>query len=81
MSRAKTARRSIPGRRKIDSHEGDEVESKQQVVVTDVRIPFWSMVTLMIKWAFASIPAAIVIAIIYFVIAAFFGGCMATMTG
>ncbi len=32
-----------------------------RVVVTDVDVPFWSMVALMIKWAFASIPALIVV--------------------
>ena len=31
-------------------------------MVTDVQIPFMSMVTLMIKWVLASIPAFIILA-------------------
>jgi len=33
-----------------------------KVVVTDIRMPFMSMVTFMVKWALASIPAMFVIA-------------------
>ncbi|KUL31796.1 hypothetical protein [Chlorobium limicola] len=36
----------------------------QKVVVTDIRMPFWSMVVFMIKWVFASIPAMIVLSLI-----------------
>ena len=32
-----------------------------RVVVTDVDVPFWSLVALMVKWAFASIPALFVV--------------------
>ena len=40
-------------------------EETQHVVVEDVRMDFWSMVTFMVKWAVASIPAAaIVVAIV-----------------
>jgi hypothetical protein len=42
----------------------------QQVVVTDVRMPFFSMVTFMVKWTLASIPAMIILAIVGGVIAA-----------
>jgi hypothetical protein len=35
-----------------------------QVVVTDIRMPFWSMVIFMIKWAIAAIPAFILLAIL-----------------
>jgi hypothetical protein len=37
----------------------------QHVVVTDIKMPFFSMVVFMIKWALALIPAAIVIGIIF----------------
>jgi len=36
----------------------------QKVVVTDIKMPFFSMVVFMIKWMLAAIPAFIVIAII-----------------
>lgn len=46
------------------------------VVVVDVRMPFESMVLFMVKWAFASIPAAIIIAVLVFVGAAIFTAVM-----
>ena len=42
-------------------HE-DEIE--HEVVITDIDIPFWSMVNFMIKWTFAAIPAVIIIFLI-----------------
>ena len=35
-----------------------------KVVVTDIKIPFGSMVVLMVKWAVATIPAFIILALI-----------------
>ena len=50
----------------------------QQVIVTDIRMPFGSMVTFMTKWALASIPALLILAILGAllagVIAGMFGG-------
>jgi hypothetical protein len=34
------------------------------VVVVDVKIPFWSMVVLLVKWAIAAIPAMIILLIL-----------------
>jgi hypothetical protein len=36
----------------------------QQVVITDIKMPFFSMVWFMIKWVFAIIPALILIAVL-----------------
>jgi len=33
----------------------------ESVVVTDIRMPFGSMVRFMVKWAIASIPAVIIL--------------------
>jgi hypothetical protein len=33
----------------------------QNVIITDIKMPFFSMVTFMIKWVFAIIPAAIIV--------------------
>ncbi len=52
----------------------------QEIVVTDVRIPFLSMVVLMIKWVIASIPALIILSIIGAIIGALIGG-MGMMMG
>jgi hypothetical protein len=34
---------------------------RQEVVVTDIQMPLGSMITFMVKWAIASIPAMIIL--------------------
>jgi hypothetical protein len=34
---------------------------RQEVVVTDIRMPFGSMVAFMVKWSIASIPALFIL--------------------
>lgn len=36
----------------------------REVVVIDVKIPFWSMVVLLVKWSIAAIPAVIILVIL-----------------
>ena len=36
----------------------------QRFVLSDVDIPFWRLVVILIKWSFAAIPAAIVVMIV-----------------
>ena len=50
-----------------------ESENLTHIVVTDIKMPFWSMVILMIKWAIAAIPAFIILAVL--------GGISATIFG
>jgi len=46
----------------------------QRVTVTDVDMPFMSMVTFMVKWAIAAIPAALIPFVVgFFVVAAMSG--------
>ena len=45
---------------------------KREVVVTDVDMPFLSMVRFMVKWSIAAIPAILILAII--------GGLVASLT-
>ena len=45
----------------------------ERVTVTDVAMPFGSMVTFMIKWAIAAIPAAIILTLLFVFLTAFFG--------
>ncbi|MCL1919767.1 MAG: hypothetical protein FWG50_01615 [Kiritimatiellaeota bacterium] len=56
---------------------------KTEVVITDIKIPFWSMVVLIIKWTIAAIPAAIILFLIGLVLTVLFGatlgGCFALM--
>lgn len=52
-----------------------------RVAIADIDIPFWRMVMIIIKWAFASIPAVIIISIIFGIIGAILGGGMMAMLG
>lgn len=42
------------------------------VVVTDIKIPFWSLVVLMVKWALAAIPALVILIAIATIVSALF---------
>jgi hypothetical protein len=45
-----------------------------EVVVVDVKIRFWSMVILLVKWALASIPAILILFLVGTLLSALFGG-------
>jgi hypothetical protein len=49
-------------------------ETSRHIVVTDIRMPFWSMVFFMIKWAVPAIPAFIILAVLGGVAAALLSG-------
>ena len=53
-------------------------DNTREIVVTDIKIPFWSMVVLMVKWALAAIPAIIILivigSILSMILGALFGG-------
>ena len=40
-------------------------------VITDVRIPFWRCVCIIIKWTLAAIPAMIILGLVYFLFSLF----------
>lgn len=48
------------------TNNGIEVENigKNAVVITDIKMPFLSMVIFMVKWVIASIPAFIILVIL-----------------
>lgn len=46
---------------------------KQEVVVTDIQIPFTSMVVLLVKVAVASIPALFILSVVGMLVSALFG--------
>lgn len=54
-------------------------ESDNHVVVVDVKMPFLSMVTFMVKWAIASIPAIIILLVLGAMAAAVLGGIFGGM--
>jgi hypothetical protein len=46
------------------------------VVITDIKMPVWSMVTFMVKWSFAAIPAIIIIGTVIALFARVMGGML-----
>ena len=52
-----------------------------RVAIADIDIPFWRMVAIIIKWTFASIPALIIISIIFAILGAVVGGGIWAMLG
>ncbi|MDG6778166.1 hypothetical protein QCB44_05550 [Thiomicrorhabdus sp. zzn3] len=56
-----------------------ENNSPNEVKITDIKMPFWSMVMFMVKAAIASIPAIIILWIIFAVLAGIFGGIFGGM--
>ena len=44
-----------------------------RVAIADIDIPFWRMVAIIIKWAFASIPAIIIVSLIFTLVGAAVG--------
>lgn len=55
------------------------MENRREVVVTDIKMPFLSMVVFMIKWAIASIPAIIILTLLFGLFTMIFGGMMGGM--
>ncbi len=47
----------------------------EKVTVVDIDIPFGRMVIFIVKWTLASIPAMILLSIIFGVLAALLGAC------
>ena len=45
-----------------------------EVTVVDIKMPFWSMVVFMVKWAIASIPAIIILVVLGAMLAGLLGG-------
>jgi hypothetical protein len=66
---------------KTSSHIGKGIvvsdENNSHVVVVDVKMHFWSMVTFMVKAAIAAIPAMIILAMISAAIAGVLSGLFA----
>ena len=45
-------------------------------VITDIRIPFWRLVVIFVKWAIAAIPATIIVVVLYGLVLAVLGGLL-----
>ena len=53
----------------------------ERVTLADIHIPFWRMVVIILKWSLASIPALIILMIIFGIAGAVFGGLFGALTG
>ena len=56
-------------------------DDRNEVVVTDIRIPFFSLMMLTIKWVLASIPAFIILWFISMVAMMLFWGLVGSLDG
>jgi len=54
-------------------------DEPRKVIVVDLQMPFLSIVILMVKWALASIPAIIILAMIFSLVMTLMGGLMGPM--
>ena len=54
----------MPTWRNVITVNGVQMSEQNRVVVTDVQIPFTSMVILLVKWAIAAIPAIFILALL-----------------
>jgi len=57
----------------VDLVDVAEIGKATVVQIADIKIPFWSLVSLMINIAFAAIPAITVVAILWMLICVVFG--------
>lgn len=72
--------RPVSGRDLLAPGERGTRESQpgvQRVSVVDVDMPFFSMVAFMLKWAIASVPALIILAMMLALLGAIFGAALA----
>lgn len=49
-------------------------DERTEVVITNIRMPFWSMVVFMVKWSIAAIPAIIILAVLASLVTTLLGG-------
>ncbi len=53
----------------------------QRVTVTDIDMPFGSMVVFMLKWALAAIPAGLILVLLGVILSVAFGGFLQGLRG
>ena len=54
---------------------------RHEVIVTDVKMPFGSMVVFIIKWTLASIPALLILAVLTAIFWGVLAGVLGSMVG
>ena len=56
-----------------------KIKGTQTVEVSDIDMPFGSMVVFMVKWAIASIPAILILMVLFAIFGGFFLGILAIL--
>jgi len=72
---------AIPSNNQVVNNDNSSEYLANPVVVVNIKMPFWSMVTFLIKLAIASVPAAIVIFLIFIGLTTAFGGVFGSFLG
>ncbi len=57
-----------------EGKKGKEKKPAQDVIITDIAIPFSSMVLFMVTWAIAAIPAFLILVLLGFGLVSILGG-------
>ena len=57
-----------------------EDKQEQNIAIKDFNMPFSSMVIFMVKWAIASIPAIIIIWILFMILISLFGSSLSILS-
>ena len=60
------------GNSAADKNNNTSNKGTQTVEVSDFDMPFWSMVVFMVKWAIASIPALLILMVLFTMFGGFF---------
>ena len=60
-----------------DYKSNNENKGTQTVKISDIKMPFGSMVVFMVKWAIASIPAILILMVLFAIFGGFFLGIFA----
>lgn len=76
--KANSERLSVP---QVIRDVAEKYPGAQPVVVVDIKMGFWSMVVFMVKWVIATIPAAIILALIVYAAIAVAGMFSIAVTG
>ena len=69
---AEAAELTRKGKRAALSANADKINNISTVKVSDFDMPFWSMVVFMVKWAIASIPAILILMVLFAIFGGFF---------
>ena len=71
---AKRKAEEVAARAATDKNNNTSNKGTQTVKVSDIDIPFASMVIFMVKWAIASIPAILILMVLFAIFGGFFVG-------